>query len=868
MTLGRSALFRATGLVLTVGGMRLCAADPVSFSQKIQPIFENTCWKCHGAAIQLSHLDLQTRESALRGGDRGPALVPGKSDESRMFRLVSGQEKPAMPMDGTKLSAQQVQAIKDWIDQGAPWDSSIPTPAASQPTAVEDPPIPAEARAYWAFQKPTRKPLPMGRYATMENPIDAFVNGALKEHGLQPAPRADERALVRRAYLDLTGLPPTPAEIAQYLNDASSQRWAHLINRLLDSPHYGERWGRHWLDVARYADSNGFEHDFDRPNAWRYRDYVIRSFNEDKPYDLFLKEQIAGDELDHVSRESLIATGFLRCYAKVGFREKDNPQFRYDYLDDMIATIGRGILGLTVQCARCHNHKFDPILQTDYYRMEASLFGYVEVDHPLTTPEAAAGFEKKNAEIDARIKPLKQQIRDIEKPYRDILLPEQYKSFPENVQIAIRTPEAQRTPGQALLAAQIIRTVDVSDREIQRIMRPEDLKRKQELDERIKKIEKERPDAIPVAMGITDGDYRFAPDGAGDEPEPGKGVKQEVTAGSFLFDGVGRYRPPPSYFLFHGDYQSRGPMMEPGFIKVITFGNPPTAIAPADGSTSGRRRALAEWLTSPENPLTARVIVNRVWHHHFGRGLVATLDNFGKMGEKPTHPELLDWLACDLMDHGWSLKYLQRLIMTSDVYQRASQFENAANQAKDADDTYLWRFRMQRLDAEVVRDAILAASGALNVEMYGPPVFPKLQPEVLHAMNKGIWEESEDTPKVWRRSVYVYRKRGLPFPMFEVFDLPDQNITCGRRNVSTVPTQALTLLNDDFVLRQAQLFADRVAESAPNDKAAQIRTAYEIALGRLPSEEERSLARDFLEKHKLVDFTHVLMNLNEFLYIR
>jgi Protein of unknown function (DUF1553) len=308
--------------------------------------------------------------------------------------------------------------------------------------------------------------------------------------------------------------------------------------------------------------------------------------------------------------------------------------------------------------------------------------------------------------------------------------------------------------------------------------------------------------------------------------------------------------------------------MQPGFIKVITFGNPPAEIAPADGRTSGRRRALAEWLVSRENPLTARVIVNRVWHHHFGRGLVATLDNFGKMGEKPSHPELLDWLASDLMDHGWSLKYLHRLIMTSSVYQRASQFENAANQSKDSDDTYLWRFRMQRLDAESVRDTILAASGALNVEMYGPPVFPKLQPEVLHAMNKGIWEESDDGPKVWRRSVYVYRKRGLPFPMFEAFDLPDQNITCGRRNVSTVPTQALTLLNDDFVLRQAQLFANRVAESAPNDAAAQIRTAYEIALGRLPSDQEQSLARDFLEKHKLVDFTHVLMNLNEFLYIR
>jgi Protein of unknown function (DUF1553) len=289
---------------------------------------------------------------------------------------------------------------------------------------------------------------------------------------------------------------------------------------------------------------------------------------------------------------------------------------------------------------------------------------------------------------------------------------------------------------------------------------------------------------------------------------------------------------------------------------------------PANGQTSGRRRALAEWMTSADNPLTARVIVNRVWQHHFGRGIVTTPDNFGKMGDKPSHPELLDWLALDLMDHGWSLKYLHRLIMTSNAYKMASQFENAGDLEKDPDNTYLWRFRMQRLDAEIIRDVILAASGALNREMYGPPVFPKLQPEVLHTMNKGIWELEEDGPKVWRRSVYVYRKRGLPFPMFEVFDMPDQNITCSRRNVSTVPTQALTLLNDGFILRQAQLFADRVREVARDDARAQVRAAYEIALSRPPSKEEARLALDFLRRQKLVDFAHVMLNLNEFLYMR
>jgi hypothetical protein len=848
----------------------LRATDSVSFAKQIRPIFESSCWKCHGATMRLSRLDLRTRESALMGGERGPALVPGNAAESRLFRLISGQEKPAMPMDGTKLTAEQISAVKDWIEQGARWEGGPEAfQAAAGPAPVVEPPIPPEARNYWAFQKPVSRRLPTPQNARGNlNAIDAFLISAMEQQGLEPAPEADSRTLVRRAYLDLTGLPPSPEQTAQFLNDTSTDRWERLVNRLLASPHYGERWGRHWLDVARYADSNGFEHDFDRPNAWRYRDYVIRAFNEDKPYDVFLKEQIAGDEMEHVTNDTLIATGFLRCHAKVGYREKDNPQYRFDYLDDMIATIGRGVLGLTVQCARCHNHKFDPISQADYFRLEASLFGYVEVDHSLATPAETAAYEKRTAAVDARVKPLHEEIRRIEKPYRDILLPEKYKEFPENVQIAIRTPQAQRTPGQALLAAQIIRTTDVSSPELERIMRAEDLARVRSLKAEIESLEKQRPAPIPAAMGITDGDYRLAPDGPGDEPEPGKGVKQEAVEGTFLHQGPGKYQPPPAYFLFHGDFQTRGPVMQPGFVRVITYGNPPVAIPPPSGHTAGRRLALAEWLTSPDNPLTARVIVNRIWHHHFGRGIVATLDNFGKMGEKPTHPELLDWLAIYFMDHGWSIKQLHRLIMTSQAYKRASQYEDANDLAKDPANDNLWRFRIERLDAEIVRDTMLAVSGALNTEMYGPPVFPKLQPEVLHSMTKGIWNLEEDGPKVWRRSVYVYRKRGLPFPMFEVFDLPDQNITCSRRNVSTVPTQALTLLNDDLVLRQAQLFASRVAEAAPHNLEDQIRTAYELALNRPPTGEELRLAQEFMRQGKLVDLTHVLFNLNEFVYMR
>src|SRR5215471_10576093 len=850
-------------------GAELRAAEPVSFSKQIRPILETSCWKCHGAAMQLSRLDLRTRETALKGGDRGPAIVPGNARESRFFRLVSGNETPAMPMDGTKLTDEQISAIKNWIEQGAPWEGGAAPASPQAAIAIDEAPVPPEARKYWAFQKPQRRPAPEVRNVSWSrHPIDAFLMKTMEEHRLAPAPEADAHTLVRRAFLDLTGLLPTPSESETFVNDSSPDRWERLIDRLLASPHYGERWGRHWLDVARYADPNGFEHDFDRPNAGRYRDYVIRAFNQDKPYNTFIAEQIAGDELDRVTDDSMIATGFLRCYAKVGYREKDNPNNRFEYLDDMIGTIGRGVLGLTLNCARCHNHKFDPISQKDYYRMQASLFGYVETEYPLAPRQQVEAYEKKTAEIDKQIASLRQAIRGLEEPYRQRLAQEKYKKYPPNVQRAIAITQDRRTPGEALLADQVIRTTSVSSAEIDRIIAAADLARKRELNERIRAIESQRPKPLPSASIVTDGDYRFTPDGPGDEPAPGKGVKRDAGEGSFRFTGPGRYQPPPSYFLIRGDPESHGSPMQPGFIGVITYGNPPVEDPPANGRTSGRRRALAEWLGSPENPLTARVIVNRIWSHHFGTGIVASLDNFGKMGQQPTHPELLDWLAVEFMERGWSMKQMHRLIMTSEAYRMSSEDRDSAAAAQDPENHYLWRYPIQRLDAEIVRDAIMAVSGALDLKMGGPPVFPHIPSEILASMSGGIWKREEDGPQSWRRSVYVYRKRGLVFPMFEVFDLPDQNTTCGRRNVSTVPTQALALMNDAFVVRQANLFADRVREAAPEDSARQIDLAYRIALSRPPREDEAALAAEFLRKRTLADFAHVLLNLNEFLYVR
>jgi hypothetical protein len=845
-------------LILLLTAQVSFAAGPISFSKDIQPIFETSCWKCHGASLQMSKLDLRTRDSAIAGGEHGTALVPGKSSESRLFRHVAGQLKPLMPMDG-KLNDDQIAVIKQWIDEGAKWDATTST-ATKVSGPSEDMQLPPDARKMWAYQKPVRHAVPKNGEA---HPIDAFLAETRNAAGLKSAPQADKLTLVRRAYLDLIGLPPTPEETTRFLSDKSPQAWENLIDRLLASERYGERWGRHWLDVARYADSNGYEHDFDRPNSWRYRDYVIHAFNTDKPYNVFLKEQLAGDELEWVNYETLTATGFLRQHAKVGFREKDNPEFRYEYLDDMIATVSRGILGLTVQCARCHNHKFDPIAQKDYYKLQATLWGAVEVDHPLVPRDQAEAFQKANAAIDAKIKAVKLELANLEQPYKDKLLPAKYAVFPKNIQEAIATPEDKRTPGQALLASQVIRTVTVPSEEIQKIATTEDNAARKKLNAQIRELEKQRPAPIPVAEGITDGDYRFTPDGPGDEPAPGKGVKRAAIEGSYLFQGSGCYQAPPSYFLIRGDVNSHGSEMQPGFVSVVTYGNPPTALPPPDCHTSGRRLALAEWLISPDNPLTARVFVNRVWQNHFGRGIVATVDNFGKMGEKPTHPELLDWLALEFQNRGWSVKQLHRLIMTSKAYQMSSQFADANALAKDPNDLNLWRFRIQRLDAEAIRDNILSVSGALNLEMGGEPVFPKLPEEVLGSMKYGIWNDQEDGPQTWRRSVYVYRKRGLPFPMFEVFDLPDQNISCGVRNISTVPTQALTLMNDAFVIKQAKIFADRVRSAADP-----IDAAYRLALARPPTSEEHQVAETFLKSNSLDALTHVILNLNEFLYVR
>jgi len=837
------------------------------FSHEVRPIMERTCWNCHSDQIQSSGLDLSSREGALLGGLRGPAIVPGNAADSLLFRQVAGIEGPAMPL-GVPLTEEEIEVFRTWINEGAEWDAEpITVPSGGGFTAFATD-LPDSARQYWAFKQPQKHSLP--DIPSFDHPIDRFLEQKRIETGVIAAQKADQVTLLRRAYLDLTGLPPSVEETQEFLADSGPDAWERLIEKLLDSPQYGERWGRHWLDVARYADSDGYEQDVDRANAWRYRDYVVNSFNNDKPYDQFVIEQLAGDELDDTTHETRIATGFLRAGPRVNFREKDNPERRWDYLDDVLETVGRGVLGMTIQCARCHDHKFDPILQKDYYSLTSAIFGYVETDWPMLPDEQALEYLEKTQELDSRVAAVREQIREIEQPYLTELKVERIRNeFPQDILDAVLTPEQERTDGEQLLAAQVL-TIGVARNRVDEAMSEPDKTRREVLRKRIQDMEADRPEEPAMIEIVTDGDYRYTPDRAGDNVLgcPECRIKMDEP-GSFLHQGSERYEVPPANFLIRGDPFSLGPEMEPAFLTVATYGNPPTEVPRANGRTSGRRLALANWIASEDNPLTARVWVNRVWYHHFGRGVVASLDNFGMVGDRPTHPELLDWLAIEFMDNGWSTKDLHRLIMTSEAYQMASSFVNEENSLADLENHFMWRYRPQRLEAEAVRDVILATSGGIDLKVGGEPIFPHIPQEILDtAVLFGRWDNQVDGPEVWRRSLYVYRRRTLTFPFFETFDLPDQNQTINTRNTSTVAPQALTLMNNPFVLSQAELFSDVVEEKVPYNVDQQIEMVYQTALTRPPTPEEAEVGRQLVELGSLDDLTHVVFNLSEFLYRR
>ena len=697
-------------------------------------------------------------------------------------------------------------------------------------TAADVPEFPLAQKNHWAWKSPVRPALPPVKNADwVHNPIDRFILAKLEAAGLKPAREATREQLIRRVTFDLIGLPPTPEEIDAFLKESVSKPQAAyeaLIDRLLASPHYGERWGRHWLDVARYAESNGYEFDEIRPDAWRYRDYVVDSFNKDKPYDRFIREQLAGDELDPDNPQSLIATGFNLLGPDMT-DSSDKVQRRQNTLDDMTDTAGSVFLGLTLGCARCHDHKFEPLPQADYYRLQA-FFTQVQfrLDTPIATKEQRPALESAQKEYTAQLRPLQDAVKQLEEPHRRKLLDAKLARLPEDVQSAHRTPADQRTQAQKDLAEKTIRQVGVALADIVKAMSEADAARHRDLQAQIKKVESKKP-AAPVAMSIQD------------------------AAGPL----------PKTFMLVRGSPDNRGEEVLPGYPTILSSdGKPTSARITTLSSSTGRRTALANWIASDANPLTARVMVNRIWQHHFGRGLVSTASDFGVHGEKPTHPELLDWLAREFTENGWSIKKMHKVMLLSATYQQSSLSADSA----DRENRLYTRMNRQRLEGEIIRDSLLAVSGRLSRKMGGRGVFPPILAEALKGTT--AWPVSANPEDHTRRSLYIFARRNLRFPFLETFDLPDSNLSCPKRERSTTAPQALALLNASDVIDAAKALALRVEKEAKSNEE-RVALAYRLALGRKPSATETAIGSKFLDGSPLSEYCRGLFNLNEFVYL-
>lgn len=827
----------------------LLAAD-ASTAREARVILRASCWGCHGAEKQKGRLRLDSHDAVLKGGKSGAAIFPGHAARSILYeRLISADEDERMPKGAKALAPEQIATIQAWIDQGASWEDDS---------------------AYWAFVPPKPVSPPAQNSSWVKNPIDQFILGRLAGQKLVPSPEAPRTVLIRRLSLDLIGLPPTPEEVDAFVNDPSPDAYGKLVDRLLASPHYGERWARHWLDLARFAESEGFKADETRPDAWRYRDYVVDSFNQNKPYDRFVQEQLAGDELWPDDPQARVATGFNRHYPDES-NARNLFQRRQEILNDITDTVGSVFFGMTFGCARCHDHKYDPITQADYYKLQA-FFADVRAadDVPLLTPAQLADYQKKLANWEEKTKAIREEMARIEEPKRKAILKDYFDKYPAEIQAILKKPAAQRSPLEQIVADKAALYMDpashqflASQSAVAGSLKGEQKKRWEELKAQLDQFKSLHPGPIPTGTMICD---------AGAEA-------------------------PATYVLSKGVYDAPKEEVKPGVPAVLD--RKPMAIPrPANAHSTGRRAALARWLTEPNNPLTARIMVNRLWSHHFGRGIVGTPSDFGVKGDQPTHPELLDYLARRFVDSGWNIKAMQRLIVTSAAYRQGSDYREAAAKV-DPEDRLLWRYPRQRLEGEAIRDESLAVAGLLDERVGGPSVFPPIPPGME---SRGGWHVSARPADQDRRSIYIFVRRNTLYPMLEVFDMPDTHESCPRRYNTTTPLQALTLLNDKLTLQWAQAFAGRVIQEAGTDAREQIKRAYRIAVGRLPTASEMDRINSFFSRQEevigerisrdepvmlptwadtrsaptaamdkaqaatLVDFCHLLMSTNEFVY--
>ena len=810
----------------------------VDFTEQILPILSDRCLGCHGKTVQMHGLRLDQRPGALKGGESGtPALIPGNSGGSRLIHFVSGADSAVvMPPQGDRLSETQISLLRTWIDQGAHY--------AEETSANE---VQAGHSSHWSFQPVVAPAIPeVSNRDWVRSPIDAFVLEKLEARGWKPSAPAKPGALLRRIHLDLIGLPPTLDEQDQILNDSSPEHFDGLVSELLKRPGYGERWGRHWLDLVRYAETNGYERDATKPSVWKYRDYVIRSLNQDKPYNRFILEQLAGDELPDRSAETHIATGFARL-GPWDDEPADFEQDRFDQLDDIVRTTSEVFLGITLGCARCHDHKFDPLTQRDYYSMVAIFDGLErprdgrrELDTPIGTREQL----ERLATRDAEIAPLAQEIERLREDFRSSFLKSGQSKLPEEARQAFLTDSKEQTNEQKELVRKHFTELVT---EVTAALPSKTLEEIHLLEEKIDFLRKGTPD---------------------------------LERGYFMHEPK---LPGPTHLLFRGRAATPGPVVPPRVPAVLAH---PEPVFPSPAATSLRRLTLARWIADRENPLTARVIVNRVWQFHFGAGLVRSPNDFGSIGQKPTHPELLDWLANWFIEQGWSLKKLHQLIMTSNSY-RMSRSNVAAYREQDLENRLLWRFPYTRLEVEVIRDSVLAVSGHLNRKMFGPSMLPEVPPAALegHPDPDEIWKASEEA-EASRRTIYAFIKRLMIIPMLEVLDFCDTSRSSAKRAVTSIAPQALTLFNSDFITRQSHYFTERLISEVGLDFDKLIERAYRLTLCRPPTGYELESMRDFLRREMeaslwestkvndrnevrraaLHQMCRVMFNLNEFVY--
>ena len=819
------------------------AADRL-FTLRVLPLLKEKCFGCHGADKQdiRGDYDLLTREAMIRGGESGEkALIPGQPDHSPLYRAVlwDGYEMP--PKENDRLTKTETEYIRNWIEAGAPWpDAETQLAIQKQEWSVrqnhEGMIVDTSGgladdwtyRRYqpeeiWAFQ-----PLAPGNVKSGQHPVDQFINQELAAAKIKAAKPADSRTLIRRATYDLTGLPPTPREVSDFRKAFAAdakQAWSDLIDRLLNSPHYGERQAQHWLDVVRYADTAGFSNDYERSNAWRYRDYVIRSFNKDKPFNEFIKEQLAGDEIRPDDPEAIVATGLLRM-GPWGTAMIPQKEARQIYLDDLVHNVGQTFLAMPMRCCKCHDHKFDPIPTRDYYSMYAAFATTqpVEVTAAFLPDENRNGFAEKRKLTQELLDFARAEYKRVEdkqeaaakKWYAEHSLPYKNENQRKN------DPEDKKPPRHVGLTPE--------EKGIMKV-------RRQDVWIWERRLERYKPMAQAVISAQDD--YKNSR-----KLRPPKKVKKDWR--------------PQNFILAGGALEAPGAAVEPGVLSAVALAMTPgqkDAKQPwriTDGLT-GRRRELAEWIASDNNPLTPRVIVNRVWQSHFGRGLVKTSNNFGVKGSQPSHPELLDWLAADFIQHGWKFKRLHRMIMLSSAYQRSGKPANSEHQSThDPDNKLLASFPSRRLSAEELRDSTLLISGELNREAGGVPIMPEinmevaLQPRMIQFSIAPAHQPSRTPQERNRRTIYTYRVRGQADPLLEIMNLPNPNESCELRDSAAVSPQAFTLLNSDTMTDRSIAFARRIQKDHPQDTHQWIQRAFQLAFGRMPSRDEQNNLHEYL----------------------